>query len=389
MILKSLATAASFASRHELTLLLLLSPLMLFSSRLSLIPLVLIPALWFSRWLATGRVTRRTGLEWPILALLLLVPVSLWVSVDPQTSLPRLSVLILGLAIFYAIANSANAGKRLSALTAMMLSLGFLVAVAGVTGMEGVKKAPVVGTLQVRMAESRGVSELLGRSFNANEVGGTLAMLIPFALAILVFPASKKLKTLAGISLAFMLLAAVFSQSRWSFVALAAASLAVLALRNRWCWLALPAMGLASVFLVWAVGPGKVLASFGSVASTDSVVGRLEIWERALYLIQDFPLTGVGLNTFVPATQRLYPYFTIPDVNLGHAHNLLLQLGADFGIPGIAVVATFFACLLFLWKAGLRFARGSQLEGAYVGFLGMLIAYLVFGLIDARQGEIL
>ena len=57
-----------------------------------------------------------------------------------------------------------------------------------------------------------------------------------------------------------------------------------------------------------------------------SLDSRVEIWSRALYALQDFPFTGVGLGTFRRVVNLLYPLFLVPpDVDIAHAHNIFCR----------------------------------------------------------------
>ena len=63
-------------------------------------------------------------------------------------------------------------------------------------------------------------------------------------------------------------------------------------------------------------------SGYQQVAGT--LPGRLEIWQRAIYVIQDFPFTGIGMGTFGPVAQTLYPFFgTNANALVPHAHNIL------------------------------------------------------------------
>ncbi|MBU4225932.1 MAG: O-antigen ligase family protein [Chloroflexi bacterium] len=82
----------------------------------------------------------------------------------------------------------------------------------------------------------------------------------------------------------------------------------------------------------------------------------MEVWSRAIYGIQDFPFTGMGVNAFRKVVPVLYPLFTVsPDVDIGHAHNEFLQAGLDLGIPGLiafsALYIGVFWMLADIWKA--------------------------------------
>jgi putative inorganic carbon (HCO3(-)) transporter len=78
----------------------------------------------------------------------------------------------------------------------------------------------------------------------------------------------------------------------------------------------------------------NLLDLLSSGSATSGFDERVEIWQRALFAIQDFSFTGVGLGMFNRVIPLLYPYFLIaPDLDIPDAHNLLLQVGVDLGMP--------------------------------------------------------
>jgi putative inorganic carbon (HCO3(-)) transporter len=132
------------------------------------------------------------------------------------------------------------------------------------------------------------------------------------------------------------------------------------------------------------------------------------IWSSAVKGIQDFPFTGMGLNTFRRLMNILYPYSETPFwLDIGHAHNEFLQAGVDLGIPGmIAFISLYigaFWMLIRTWqttflfdkvesasetdlsrqgKSGL-FTNCKIVRALIMGFGGGLLAHLLFGLVDA------
>jgi len=117
---------------------------------------------------------------------------------------------------------------------------------------------------------------------------------------------------------------------------------------------------------------------------TGTAAGRFEAWQRALYMIQDFPYTGIGLNMFPYVGDALYPYFLLgPNAKVPHAHNNFLQVAVDLGIPGLvaylALLATFCFCT---W----RVYWGSQSRSTRLltaGLFSGMLAHQVYGLTDA------
>jgi len=141
---------------------------------------------------------------------------------------------------------------------------------------------------------------------------------------------------------------------------------------------------------VWAMGDNQAADTALSVSSLDF---RLDIWSRAIYGIQDFPITGLGMNVFRKALPVLYPVFRIgPDVEIAHAHNEFLQAALDLGIPGlIALLGLYigaFWMLADIWKATrdpLRNTESCSLvtRSLTLGLGGGLFAHFVYGLTDA------
>jgi putative inorganic carbon (HCO3(-)) transporter len=115
-----------------------------------------------------------------------------------------------------------------------------------------------------------------------------------------------------------------------------------------------------------------------------NVSGRIELWSKALYDIQNVPFTGMGMNAFRKVMPVLYPTFlTSPDFDVAHAHNDLLQAALDLGLPGL--IAYLSICLVVAALLVRVYRRGG--EPTYRGMAGALgaglIAHFVFSMTDA------
>jgi len=66
-----------------------------------------------------------------------------------------------------------------------------------------------------------------------------------------------------------------------------------------------------------------------SNAPIQGIEGRLEIWNRALAMIQDFPITGIGMGLFGKFADELYPFIHYSPGSIPHAHNVFLQVAVD------------------------------------------------------------
>jgi putative inorganic carbon (HCO3(-)) transporter len=113
---------------------------------------------------------------------------------------------------------------------------------------------------------------------------------------------------------------------------------------------------------------------------------RVEIWSRAIYMIQDFPLTGIGMGSFLDVADQFYPFLMYSRGAVNHAHNLFLQVAVDLGVVGlIAWLSVLMAVFIVSWRV---YVNGLQtdriwLMGLGAGLLCSQIALVVHGLTDA------
>jgi putative inorganic carbon (hco3(-)) transporter len=129
--------------------------------------------------------------------------------------------------------------------------------------------------------------------------------------------------------------------------------------------------------------PAGALETMTADTAVRSLDGRVEIWSRAIYGLQDFPFTGMGIGTFRRVVPILYPLFLIsPTTDIAHAHNHLLQTGLDLGIPGlIAYIAVWLGAGAMLWQTW-RESRALWARSLVIGFTGSLLGYFVYGMTD-------
>jgi O-antigen ligase len=94
---------------------------------------------------------------------------------------------------------------------------------------------------------------------------------------------------------------------------------------------------LALLVVMGPVGAGEWLVQQGWMTNptTNSWAARTEVWSRAIWASAEFPLTGMGMDIFRQSAWKMYPFFQKPfGEDLGHAHNILLQVALDLGFPG-------------------------------------------------------
>ncbi len=186
--MSGLVRVASWVAERELAVLLVLAPFLLFPTAFPIpaaLALLSLPLLWACRWLAKGRLTQPSPLDIPILALLLMLPVSLLVSAHLELSLPKYTVVVLGVALYYAIVNC----PRWREVWLLIPPLGLVVVVWGFMGIEwstfSAFKVPLLAPLYRYLPDlGRYLPGALRRALHPNEVGGTLAMLMPLVGAL-------------------------------------------------------------------------------------------------------------------------------------------------------------------------------------------------------------
>jgi putative inorganic carbon (HCO3(-)) transporter len=433
-----------FLDRLHWLWLVLAAPFLLFPSPKGSLVMLVIPALFLLRWMALmvnrqekvcqsdaktyqrSTIIPITPLNGALLLLSVMILVSLWATFDINLSLPKISGVLLGIGVFFAIAREGTRSRGWMISLLAFFGLGLATAILGVFGISWfpLNKIAIFSPIIARLPRLLSGIQGAETGFHPNEVAGALIWVLPVVIAVCVilllrrpkgweFRTSKKGWqkildfTLTLICLgATIFIAAVFllCQSRSGYIGLAFTIIVLIpiALPLKWRLYSLVAL------LVLAIIIGILLASnweavrtwiMGSnldaapALSLNTLSGRVEVWSRAIYGIQDFPFTGMGMNAFRKVMPVLYPLFNIsPDIDLGHAHNEFLQAALDLGIPGmIAFLALYigsFWMLADIWKA----TRVSLSDGddqslitrfLTLGLAGSLVAHFIFGLTDA------
>jgi putative inorganic carbon (HCO3(-)) transporter len=343
--------------------------------------------LWIVRWAALGHPTRPTPVDGAILLLLFQVGLSLSATPVFHLTWIALNQLLAGILLFYAVVNWAECQTKHNMAFLILLLLGAALAavplVARIAWPEG-KFLPIPDQVLK-------LKPILSESVNANVLAGNLVLVFPLALAGVAAKPWQSLRKsarilaqiLACLVAALMLATLVLTQSRGALVALVAGLALFGLLRFRWTRYVLPALiVLACIGLVLA-GPAEFYNRVVTPNVTDIAERRLEIWSRAIYAVQDFSFTGIGIGNFGKVIPILYPYFLHgPDAQVGHAHNLFLQVAADLGLPGlIAYLAFLMGGIAAAWRLyRLRSEGWSTLGAAFLATYGIL---LVHGLVDA------
>ncbi len=416
----SLRRCILFIDRGHWLMLLVAAPLMLFPAPARTPLLLVVPVVWAIGWIARPRAPLpSTPLNAVLLVLMVMVLVSVVVTPDLAFSLPKVAGMVLAIGAYFAVAREARKPVGLWLCVLALLGVGAGVAVLALVGTTWGAKISFLSVITARLAPR--LMGLAGaeEGFNPNQVAGALLWVTPLFLCLPVGLATMQrhrgaptrlgarvwrgmlivMATLAALAMVGVL---VLTQSRGAYIAFALGLMGIVFLalprRGRWVMVIMLVIALAAAsVIVWqrrdTIAPlvGLRIDAAG-VTSVDTAAdglstldGRLEIWSRALYGIEDFPFTGMGMNSFRKVVHLLYPLFlTSPDTDIAHAHNEFLQAALDLGIPGmIAFGALYLVGLWMLWRIWVARAGDGLTRSLALGLGGGLFTHLVYGMTDA------
>lgn len=178
---------------------------------------------------------------------------------------------------------------------------------------------------------------------------------------------------LTAFAIAVMAIAIVLTQSRSG-----ALCLVLVTLLFGWWGVQRQASGsrrvLVLTHLVFVLAAAAVMGGVDAVARRFSEApwrtfgGRIGVWNDAIRIIQDFPLTGTGLNTFGIA--MLHYQTASPESHLVEAHNDYLQLASEggwlLGLPLLILLGMFVTEVRRRFRAGAHDARAYWLRAGAV-----------------------
>jgi putative inorganic carbon (HCO3(-)) transporter len=355
------------------------------SARLLPIAPVLAAFFWLLRRLAGRRWSVRTPADVGILLLLLMLPITLWVTPLPTVTWEQVWRLLDGVALYYALANWASTPARLR-----WVVLGLALAGLGLALLAPFSVRWNLGKIHFIPTELYDRFTLLvSDTIHPNVMAACLVILLPIPIGVLVFAWQKLAQWwqfFYGFLAILMTGMLILTKARGAWLALVVVLMLVLLLRWRWGWLFLPAGALLVGAAIYHFGISAVLEEITRSDLLGGLAGRQDIWSRAVYMIRDFPFTGVGMGAFGPVADRLYPFFLYSPGQIPHAHDLFLQLAVDLGLPGlVAWLAIGITIVLSSWRVYLqgRAAGDGWRAGLGAGLLASQLAIWTQGLVDA------
>jgi O-antigen ligase len=243
-----------------------------------------------------------------------------------------------------------------------------------------------IGGQSIITAED-GVSRLASVYGSPNNVGLILGRCIPFALAWILINPDKTRRWVGIGAFLVMSIAVVLTQSAGAlFIGVPVGIITVITLSLRKKAI-IPLIGVLIVVIA-----GAVIASqsprFERLVDMTSGTNfyRLRAWQSAINIIQDKPITGIGLD------QYLYYFrdgYMLPDAwqepNLSHPHNIIFDSWLRLGIFGVIWLLAF----VWIWaKTAWRGykthfeAQNRLILALIIGVMGSMTNLLAHGLVD-------
>ncbi len=367
---------------YQLVYVLLFLPFILFFREAFLpifVALLALPIFWQFYY---GRLLPSTPFNLSIFCLFLSILTSLWVTPDLASSLRKVVALFYSFLLFFTV------------VAFVKLYISYLWYATAITLFFGMSLV-AVGFLAMLSFVTARLPQLVIVSPNPNELAGVITyclfLLLPIAIMLNADPPPifrrgylrlLGILLMLGSGLVIFALYMTHSRGGWISAITAVSLLVVFFLRRPLSYIVTFATAIGAIIGGWWLFSNELLVD--NSRTSISLADRIEIWSRAIYALQEFPYTGVGMNMFREVVHALYPLFTIDStVDLGHAHNHLLQAGVDLGVPGmIAYLSLWIGSAVLLWQAW-HSTDDTYLRTLTAGLSASLIAHFTFGIVDA------
>lgn len=246
--------------------------------------------------------------------------------------------------------------------------------------------------------------------FNPNEIAGGITWLAPLVLGLLFI--YRRASTwlwmgLAGAATLLLYLALVLGLSLSGLTgALGGSVLVIFAQLERriepqnngsvkqfrllkHLWLKVTAASIAVIIVVQALilihPPWITQTLMAIIQRTDSqsLLHREVIWTSARQAVLDYPMTGIGMAVYrSPAAWQAYPTPGFNRQDAVHAHNELLHIGTDLGVPGMIVLTAIYSTAGYMLWYSYRYGS-LEIQGYATAVSAGMVAHMIYGLADA------
>ena len=337
-----------------------------------------------SKWIKSDTKENQLNLkllpmDYLVIAWLLLGFVSILWAERTGLAITELRTLIVEPALFYVLIRVTPLTKKhLNQLILALVLAGFTVAIISL--LQFIRGETII------TAED-GARRLAGVYGSPNNLGLFLGRCIPFAFAFLLIEKNNIRRFIALIIFSSMGVVALLSQSVGAlFIGIPASLVAVILLQyKKKAVIPISILGVLGMIIVLVLLQQPRFARVLTFTEGTNFY-RLRVWESSLQIIEDHPLTGIGLDQF------LYEYrgqYIVPDAweepNLSHPHNIILDFWTRLGLIGVGILigvqATFWRST-FIFYNKLRASPSTNTLIIVIGLMGSMVNLLTHGLVD-------
>ncbi len=316
---------------------------------------------------------------WWLLGLFALTLASTPTSISPEATFSQELQLATGGMLALAVAGACRTWSQVRSVLMAVLVLGIGASIVALQS---------ASELRIRAGGAAADNRATGIFTQPNQLGLFASMVLLVAIGVAAGERRRGVRTLAIVTVTASLAALVLSLSRgaWIGALLACAAFAVLVpdVRKRLLLAMLPVALLGLAF--GAAQPDSVqVRAFSDRAATLGSGGsgaydnRPVIWKEARRQIGTRPLLGYGPGSFPEASAR---WRSEAKTGAFHAHNTLLTVAAEVGLPAMGLVLGFTGALaLAVWRA-LRRVRSQEHRATMAGLGCALVALAGQGIVD-------
>lgn len=342
-------------------------------------------ALWLpillARWISQRRLWTNTPFDELLVALLALFVVNLFTAPFETRGLLLVFRPLFGVILVWVCVEAARRAGHIAPLMTVITIFALSVGLVALLASDWSGKSAWVLDLTAGLPDMRGFWLWEG-GFNTNEIAGAMTWLTPLMIAL----AFKQRRVWAMVAALTLIIALMLGQSLSAWAGVLAGTLIALT-PSRWSMrlAAGAAVGLMIGYAAILAAPTAVIDLLKTASprqEVNSLNHRVELWQSARAIISDYPFTGAGLAMYrSPLIRQLYPTPSYSPAQAVHAHNMLLQIGTDAGLPAMLLYGgVFVAAGVMLAQVWRRAPQVSVITG---GLAGGLVAHMVYGLADA------
>lgn len=297
---------------------------------------------------------------------------SVFVAYDKRMTLGNSLRFSMYVFIFYLVTYHSKTKKELLTLIQIFTFTTFIISIVTVF-----QTLFIVSNKQLLDESHRIISTLE----NSNNLGAFSLLSFFVILSFLFSSKNKKSKIYYSLLLLLLLFNIVTSQSRNAILALIVGGFFLVFIYNK--KYVIYSFILPIILFIIPQSRIRILEIF-DISQNSS---RIKLWKTAIEMIKDYPVKGIGYETF-GSYYRSYIEYN-PDLMIWHSykadhpHNIFLKIQAELGIIGTISFILFLLSILILFYKLIKSCRDSTIRFILIGLLTSSISFQFMNLIDS------